>query len=35
MFIGLRFYRFSPERVQILDKWEFGEEVFIPASILR
>jgi len=35
MFIGLRFYRFSPERVQILDEWEFGEEVFIPASILR
>lgn len=32
---SLRFYRFEPERVQILDEWEFGEEVFISASILR
>jgi hypothetical protein len=34
-FANLRFYRFSPERVQILDEWEFGEEAFISASILR
>jgi uncharacterized protein YhbP (UPF0306 family) len=32
---SLRFYCFSPERVQILDEWEFGEEVFISATILR
>ena len=31
----LKFYRFSPERVQILDEWEFGEDVFIPATIGR
>jgi len=34
-FRGLKFYRFVPQRVQILDEWEFGEEVFIPATILR
>jgi hypothetical protein len=34
-FSSLGFYRFSPERVQILDEWEFGEEVFISASIIR
>ena len=34
-FHGLKFYRFLPERVQILDEWEFGEEVFITATILR
>jgi hypothetical protein len=33
-FRGLRFYRFIPERAQILDEWEFGEEVFITATIL-
>lgn len=31
----LRFYGFSPKRAQILDEWEFGEEVFIPADIIR
>jgi uncharacterized protein YhbP (UPF0306 family) len=31
----LRFYRFVPDRVQILDECEFGEEVFISARILR
>jgi hypothetical protein len=31
----LRFYRFVPQRVQILDEWEFGEEVFITATVLR
>lgn len=35
IFHALRFYRFVPHRVQILDEWEFGEEVFIPATILR
>jgi uncharacterized protein YhbP (UPF0306 family) len=34
-FPDLRFYRFVPERAQILDEWEFGEEVFIAATILR
>jgi uncharacterized protein YhbP (UPF0306 family) len=34
-FRGLKFYRFLPERVQILDEWEFGEEVFITATIVR
>jgi uncharacterized protein YhbP (UPF0306 family) len=34
-FHGLKFYRFVPQRVQILDEFEFGEEVFIPATILR
>jgi uncharacterized protein YhbP (UPF0306 family) len=34
-FGDLRFYCFSPKRAQILDEWEFGEEVFIPADILR
>jgi uncharacterized protein YhbP (UPF0306 family) len=34
-FSALRFYSFMPERVQILDEWEFGEEVFIPVVILR
>jgi hypothetical protein len=32
---GLHFYSFSPERVQILDEWEFGEGVFISATVLR
>jgi uncharacterized protein YhbP (UPF0306 family) len=32
---GLHFYRFSPNRVQILDEWEFGEGRFISATILR
>jgi hypothetical protein len=31
---ALRFYRFMPERAQILDEWEFGEQVFITATIL-
>jgi hypothetical protein len=31
----LRFYRFVAQRVQILDEWEFGEEVFITATVLR
>jgi hypothetical protein len=35
VFRSLRFYRFAPERVQILDEWEFGAEVFIASSILR
>ena len=34
-FRRLRFYRFLPERVQILDEWEFGEEAFIPATLGR
>lgn len=34
-FAALRFYSFVPERAQILDEWEFGEEVFISATILR
>jgi hypothetical protein len=34
-FSSLRFFRFSPQRVQILDEWEFGAAVFISASILR
>jgi uncharacterized protein YhbP (UPF0306 family) len=32
---GLQLYGFSAERVQILDEWEFGEGVFISATILR
>lgn len=32
-FRTLQFYRFVPERVQILDEWEFGDEVFITATI--
>jgi hypothetical protein len=35
IFAALRFYSFTPERVQLLDEWEFGEEVFITASLLR
>jgi uncharacterized protein YhbP (UPF0306 family) len=31
----LRFYSFLPERIQVLDEGEFGEEVFISARILR
>jgi len=31
----LKFYRFLPERVQVLDEWEFGEDVCIPATIGR
>jgi hypothetical protein len=34
-FAALRFYSFVPERVQILDEWEFGDEAFITASVLR
>jgi hypothetical protein len=34
-FRGLKFYRFVPERVRIMDEWEFGEEVFIPATVVR
>ncbi|HET8625131.1 MAG TPA: pyridoxamine 5'-phosphate oxidase family protein [Gemmatimonadales bacterium] len=34
-FQALRFYSFVPDRVQILDEWEFGDEVFITASVLR
>ena len=34
-FRGLKFHRFVPQRVQILDEWEFGEEVFIAATVLR
>lgn len=34
-FRGLKFYHFMPQRVQILDEWEFGEGVFITATILR
>lgn len=32
---ALRFHSFMPERVQILDEWEFGDEAFITATILR
>jgi hypothetical protein len=35
VFPALKFYRFVPHRLQILDEWEFGEEVFIAATILR
>jgi uncharacterized protein YhbP (UPF0306 family) len=34
-FRALRFYSFVPERVQLLDEWEFGDEAFITATILR
>ncbi|HEX3233994.1 MAG TPA: pyridoxamine 5'-phosphate oxidase family protein [Gemmatimonadales bacterium] len=34
-FRDLKFYRFVPQRAQILDEWEFGEEVFIGATVLR
>jgi hypothetical protein len=30
----LRFYQFLPTRVKILDEQEFGEEIFITASVL-
>jgi hypothetical protein len=32
---GLRFFQFIPERLQILDEWEFGDEVFITATIVH
>jgi hypothetical protein len=32
---AVKFYRFVPHRLQVLDEWEFGEEVFIPATILH
>jgi uncharacterized protein YhbP (UPF0306 family) len=32
---NLTFYRFLPRQLQILDEWEFGEEVFIHATVLR
>lgn len=35
VFPALKFYRFVPHRLQVLDEWEFGEEVFIPATILH
>ena len=35
VFAALRFYSFTPKRVQLLDEWEFGEEVFITATLLR
>jgi hypothetical protein len=35
VFAALRFYSFTPERVQLLDEWEFGEEVFLTATLLR
>jgi len=34
-FSGLECYCFLAGRVQILDEWEFGEEVFITATIKR
>jgi hypothetical protein len=34
-FRALRFYSFVPERIQILDEWEFGDEAFITATVLR
>ena len=34
-FRGLKFYCFLPERIRILDEWEFGEDVIIPATFLR
>jgi len=30
----LRFFHFIPERVHILDEWEFGDEVFITATVV-
>jgi hypothetical protein len=33
-FASLRFYRFLPTRVKILDEQEFGEEVYISANIV-
>ena len=32
-FASLRFYRFMPTRVKILDEQEFGEEVYVTATI--
>jgi uncharacterized protein YhbP (UPF0306 family) len=32
-FASLRFYRFRPTRVKILDEREFGEEVYVTANI--
>ena len=32
---ALKLYRFVPETLQVLDEWEFGEDVFIPATIVR
>lgn len=32
-FASLRFYRFTPVRVKILDEQEFGEEVYVTANI--
>jgi len=32
-FASLRFYRFMPIRVKILDEQEFGEEVYVTANI--
>ena len=34
-FGALRFYSFVPDRVQLLDEWEFGEDVFVTAAVLR
>jgi hypothetical protein len=34
-FPALRFYSFVPDRAQILDEWEFGEETFITVIIRR
>lgn len=33
-FAGLRFYRFMPVRVKILDEEEFGDEVYIVADLV-
>jgi hypothetical protein len=30
----LRFFHFIPERVHILDEWEFGDEVFITTTVV-
>lgn len=33
-FGALQFYRFAPERIQLLDEWEFGDEVFVTATVV-
>jgi uncharacterized protein YhbP (UPF0306 family) len=32
---ALKLYHVVPQSVQILDEWEFGEDVFIPATVVR
>jgi uncharacterized protein YhbP (UPF0306 family) len=31
----LKLYRFVPRALQILDEWEFGEDIYIPATVIR